>query len=508
MTEPAVEVKRKKVTIPMLMEKKKKKEPIVQLAVYDYENAIVADRMGIDILCVSDTGGMVLFGHESTTSVSFEEVMYMAQAVQRGSKYGLRMVDMPVHELSLVRSASGRQCGAVRLKSQRGSHEMRRQSAPRQIRRSDCQGGHPVQGHIGICPMRIPQLGGFAAQGKTADRAKEMIDDAMAFVDAGCFSILTEVVTSEVSQYLAETLPVPVISLGSGNTSDGVTSSARTSSTSTKNIRRATSKLYVDLVPLLEKGYREYMDDVKNRRYPGKEHTVFMKKTSWPSSSRWSAGKLDRRQRCGAARREPLVRKSKPRAVVRRRVSRLSRASSAANRVDGRVRRLAIGGQHTTTGSRAARAHRRRHRRPRQAAHAAPDCGDVHELQRHAARARDRADARERRHAFAGSSEVHLHASAQTLAAAIWAVRTHVGRAVRDGWREGPVGVGSPTDFAPGTRRTVFATLGRLRGPDCCRGTKAQSSSLDRCRGTKAQSSAAQIAAVERRHNLHDADPQ
>ena len=92
-------VKRKKMTIPMLNAKKKNKEPIVQLAVYDYENAIIADRLGIDILCVSDTGGMVLFGHESTTSVSFEEVMFMAQAVKRGSQYGLRMVDMP---LSLI----------------------------------------------------------------------------------------------------------------------------------------------------------------------------------------------------------------------------------------------------------------------------------------------------------------------------------------------------------------------------------------------------------------------
>src|SRR5688572_31726198 len=81
---------RKKVTIPSLVEKMKKGEPIVQLAVYDYETAIIADRVGIDILCVSDTGGMVLFGHESTTSVSFEEVMFMAQAVKRGSKYGLR----------------------------------------------------------------------------------------------------------------------------------------------------------------------------------------------------------------------------------------------------------------------------------------------------------------------------------------------------------------------------------------------------------------------------------
>src|SRR5437660_12876057 len=86
---------RKKVTIPTLMDKMKRGEPIVQLAVYDYETAIIADRVGIDILCVSETGGMVLCGHEAARSVSFEEVMFMAQAVKRGSKYGLRLVDIP-----------------------------------------------------------------------------------------------------------------------------------------------------------------------------------------------------------------------------------------------------------------------------------------------------------------------------------------------------------------------------------------------------------------------------
>ena len=84
------------------------------------------------------------------------------------------------------------------------------------------QAGIPVQGHIGITPMRMPQLGGFVAQGKSAKRAKEMVDDAKAFVDAGCFSILCEVTTSEVAEYLAQTLPVPVISLGAGNCAHGV----------------------------------------------------------------------------------------------------------------------------------------------------------------------------------------------------------------------------------------------------------------------------------------------
>src|SRR6476469_8917546 len=86
---------RKKVTINTLMAKMKKGEPITQLAAYDYRTAVIADRLGMDILCVSDTGGMILFGHKSTVSVSFDEVMMMSKAIDRGSKYGLRMVDMP-----------------------------------------------------------------------------------------------------------------------------------------------------------------------------------------------------------------------------------------------------------------------------------------------------------------------------------------------------------------------------------------------------------------------------
>ena len=137
--------------------------------------------------------------------------------------------------------------------------------------------GIPVQGHIGICPMRMPQLGGFAAQGKTAERAKELVEDARAFVDAGCFSIMTEVCTAEVSQYLAETLDVPVISLGSGSTSDGVhIIGSDLFHLYEKHVPRH-SKIYRDLVPILEDGYREYMADVKGRTYPGPEHTVFMK---------------------------------------------------------------------------------------------------------------------------------------------------------------------------------------------------------------------------------------
>ena len=269
--------KRKKVTIPSLNEKRKNNEPIVQLAVYDYETAIIADRVGIDILCVSDTGGMVLFGHESTTSVSFEEVMFMAQAVKRGSQYGLRMVDMPYMSFHL--SAQQAVDNAAKYVSQGGAEVMKCEGNQHHAKFIEAivKAGIPVQGHIGITPMRMPQLGGFTAQGKTAERAKELVDDAWAMVDAGCFSIMCEVTTAEVCQFLAETLPVPVISLGAGNQADGVhIIGSDLFHLYEKHVPRH-SKIYVDLVPILEKGLSDYRDEVRSRVYPGKEHSVYMK---------------------------------------------------------------------------------------------------------------------------------------------------------------------------------------------------------------------------------------
>uniref|UniRef100_A0A7C2WQ13 3-methyl-2-oxobutanoate hydroxymethyltransferase n=1 Tax=Thermorudis sp. TaxID=1969470 RepID=A0A7C2WQ13_9BACT len=271
------EVKRRKVTIPMLFEKKRRGEPITMLAVYDYPTAIIADQIGIDILCVSDTGGMVLFGHESTLTVSFEEVLFMAQAVKRGSRYGLRMVDMPYMSFHLSEEQAIR--NAARYVSEGGAEVMKCEGNKHHAKNIGAivKAGIPVMGHIGITPMREAQLGGFSAQGKTADRAKELVEDAWAMVEAGCFAILCEVTTAEVCQYLAETLPVPVISLGAGNKADGV---HIITSDLFKLYPRHTprhSKIYVELFPIIEEVLRSYKRDVETRTYPGPEHTVFMK---------------------------------------------------------------------------------------------------------------------------------------------------------------------------------------------------------------------------------------
>ena len=270
------EKRRKKVTITELNAKKARGEQIVQMAIYDYRSAVIADRLGIDILCVSDTGGMILFGHPDTTSVSFDEVMMMAKAIDRGSKYGLRMVDMPYWSFHIspqqaVENA-GRFCHEARAEVMKCEGNQHHAPAIEAI----VKAGIPVQGHIGITPMRMPQLGGFRAQGKTADRAKELVDDAWAMVDAGCFSIMCEVTTEEVCQYLAETLPVPVISLGAGNKADGVhIITSDLFHLYEEHVPRH-SKIYTDLIPIMEDVFTRYRDEVREHIYPGPEHTVYM----------------------------------------------------------------------------------------------------------------------------------------------------------------------------------------------------------------------------------------
>jgi 3-methyl-2-oxobutanoate hydroxymethyltransferase len=267
---------RKKITINTLMAKMRKGEPITQLAAYDYRTAVVSDRLGIDILCVSDTGGMILFGHQSTVTVSFDEVMMMAKAIDRGSKYGLRMVDMPYWSFHVSPEQAVENTG--RFVHEANAEVMKCEGNRHHAKNIEAivKAGIPVQGHIGITPMRMPQLGGFSAQGKSAKRAKELVDDAKAMVDAGCFSILCEVTTSEVAEYLADILPVPVISLGAGNCAHGVhIISSDLFHLWEEHVPRH-SRIYTDLIPIMEDVISRYMDDVKTRSYPGPKETVFM----------------------------------------------------------------------------------------------------------------------------------------------------------------------------------------------------------------------------------------
>ncbi len=268
--------KRRKVTLRTLGRKMREGEQIVQMAIYDYRSAVIADRLDIDILCVSDTGGMILFGHKSTVTVTFDEVMMMAKAIDRGSQYGLRMVDMPYWSFHISPEQAVENAG--RFVAEANAEVMKCEGSYDHAKNIEAivRAGIPVQGHIGITPMRIPQLGGFFAQGKTADQAKRLVDDAHAFIEAGCFSILCEVTTEEVCQYLTETLPVPVVSLGAGNKAHGVHIITSDLFHLYEEHTPRHSKIYTDLIPIIEDVFTRYRDEVRTQVYPGPEHTVYM----------------------------------------------------------------------------------------------------------------------------------------------------------------------------------------------------------------------------------------
>lgn len=268
--------KRTRVTTRTLNRKMANGEQIVQMAIYDYRSAVIADRQDIDILCVSDTGGMILFGHQSTVTVTFDEVMMMAKAIDRGSRCGMRMVDMPYWSFHV--SAEQAVENAGRFVHEANAEVMKCEGSINHARNIEAivKAGIPVQGHIGITPMRMPQLGGFFAQGKTADQAKGLVDDARAFVDAGCFSILCEVTREEVCQYLTESLPVPVVSLGAGNKADGVHIITSDLFKLWEEHLPRHSKVYTDLIPIMEDVFIRYRDEVRAHIYPGPEHTVYM----------------------------------------------------------------------------------------------------------------------------------------------------------------------------------------------------------------------------------------
>lgn len=274
---------RQKITITYLNEKKRKKEPITMMAVYDFPAAVLADLVGVEILCVSDTGAAILFGHPTNNEVSMEEELIMCQAVYRGSEYGLRMADMPY--MSYHISADQAIRNAARLVTEGGMEVMKcegwKEVAPNIA--AIVKAGIPVQGHVGITPMRLVALGGvYQTQGRTAESAKRVVEDARLLADIGCFSILCEGVAEEVSQYLAMTLPVPVISLAAGNKADGVhiiqcDLYGGTMLKGGKRFKPTHSKMYVDLYGEEQKAFRLYTDDVIHRRYPGSEHTWKMK---------------------------------------------------------------------------------------------------------------------------------------------------------------------------------------------------------------------------------------
>jgi 3-methyl-2-oxobutanoate hydroxymethyltransferase len=266
---------RQQVTLPRIAEMKRDREPIVMVTAYDYPSAQIVDEAGVDIVLVGDTAAMVVLGYDATTPVGMEEMLMMASAVRRGLKHPLLIGDMPFgsYEKSNEQAIENAQrfvkeasCDAVKL--ERGGASVDRARA---IVRS----GIPVMGHVGLTPQTATALGGFKAQGKTADAAAKLFEEAMALQSVGCFAIVFEAMPSAVTEALMPKLEIPVIGIGAGPATDGQVLVLHDLLGVYDGHQPKFVKRFAEVRKESLKGVRAYTEEVRARTFPNEEQHTY-----------------------------------------------------------------------------------------------------------------------------------------------------------------------------------------------------------------------------------------
>jgi 3-methyl-2-oxobutanoate hydroxymethyltransferase len=266
----------KRVTLSVLAEKKALGEPIVMVTAYDFPSAQVAEAAGVDVVLVGDSAAMTVLGYPSTVPVTLDEMLMLAAAARRGLETPLLVGDMPFgsYEATNRRAVASAQrfvkeagCEAVKL--ERGG-----QSADRA--RAIIASGIPVMGHVGLTPQTATALGGYRSQGRTAERALEVANDALALQEAGCFAIVFEAIPSELTEAIVPRMEVPVIGIGAGPASDGQVLVFHDLLGIYAGHAARFVKRYGAIREAMVDGVAAYARDVRERRYPEAEHCYTM----------------------------------------------------------------------------------------------------------------------------------------------------------------------------------------------------------------------------------------
>ena len=253
----------------------KRREKISVLTAYDYSTARLCDKAGIDILLVGDSAGMVMLGYGSTMPVGMQEMMLFCGAVARGTKRAMIVGDMPFgsyqpspnlaieNAIHLIKIG----CDAVKLE---GGAEIAGTI------KAIVDGGIPVMGHIGLRPQTSSLWEGYKLQGRTKEAANRLIEDAIALEEAGVFSIVLEMIASEVGDAITRRVSVPTIGIGSGPSCDGQVLVLHDMLGIYQDIQPRFVKRYSELSISIVDAVSEYSRDVKSGKFPEESNTFYM----------------------------------------------------------------------------------------------------------------------------------------------------------------------------------------------------------------------------------------
>lgn len=249
---------------------------ITMLTAYDFGTARILDSVGIDIVLVGDSLGMVVLGYESTVPVTMDEMIHHTKAVKRGVSHALLVGDMPFLSyqagMSEAIGNAGRflkeaGCDAVKLE---GGIEMA------DTIRALTKAGIPVMGHIGLTPQTAGQLGGYKVQGKDLDSARKVLADAEAVTEAGAFALVLECIPDSLAELITGKIAIPTIGIGAGAFCDGQVLVTHDLIGVFEKFTPRFVKTYANLAPEIRKAIEAFKKEVKTGSFPAKEHSFVM----------------------------------------------------------------------------------------------------------------------------------------------------------------------------------------------------------------------------------------
>jgi 3-methyl-2-oxobutanoate hydroxymethyltransferase len=267
---------KKKLTRFELQKMKENKETAVWITAYDYWTASFVEKAGMDMILVGDSLGMCIYGYEGTVPVTMDQCIWHSEGVRRGAPNTFVIGDMPF--LSYQVSAEEAVRNAGRFHKEAGVDAIKLEGGIRvcpQIQ-AIADGGMLVMGHIGLTPQSSGQLGGFKAQGRTAEAAKDLIDDAQAIEDAGAFALLVEAVPPEVCGIIRERLSMPVYSIGAGWEADGQLMICSDVLGIFQAFTPKFVKKYENLADKTIEAFKQYADEARSGQFPKEEHAYMM----------------------------------------------------------------------------------------------------------------------------------------------------------------------------------------------------------------------------------------
>jgi 3-methyl-2-oxobutanoate hydroxymethyltransferase len=262
-----------KVTVPGIVKMKQQGKKITCLTAYDYSLARILDEAGVDVLLVGDSVASVVQGQPNTLAVTMDEMIYHTRIVARGRKRALVVGDMPFLSFQIGREQALRNAG--RFLQEAGAEAIKLEGG---VAMSDTiaaivNAGIPVMGHVGLTPQSVHRFGGYKVQGREKGQHETIVRDAVAVQEAGAFAIVLEGIPTSLAKEITERVTIPTIGIGAGIYCDGQVLVLHDMLGLFDDFTPKFVKRYADIKDSMAAAVKIFIDEVRQRKFPGEEHS-------------------------------------------------------------------------------------------------------------------------------------------------------------------------------------------------------------------------------------------